>query len=115
MKHLILLSLISAICACSLVKTREEVKVEQKAIAAEEEPAPIDDSVINDSLAELGVDPDGKNPNATPQPGSADEASDEATSIEPSEVASTENTPPSAAKIKKSKKKPVKKTKSKTR
>ena len=57
MKHLILLSLLSLVCACSLVKTREEVKVEQKAIAAEEEPGPIEDSVINDSLAELGVDP----------------------------------------------------------
>ena len=102
MKHLILFSLLSFICACSLVKTREEVKVEQKAIAAEEEPGPIEDSVIYDSLAEMGVDPDGKSTNAE----------DEAASMEPAESAEPAGVAKSA---KKKKKKPVKKTQSTTR
>ena len=101
MKHLILLSLLSLVCACSLVKTREEVKVEQKAIAAEEEPGPIEDSVINDSLAELGVDPEGKASNATPEPGSDDDTGEEAASMEPKEVAPA----PKFTKSKKKKKK----------
>jgi hypothetical protein len=117
MKHIILLfSLTSLLCACSLVKTREEVKEEQKAAAAEEEPGPIEDKVINDSLAEMGVDPEGGNPNATPEP-EDDETGKEADAMEPAEVASTVNNvaaePPAAKATAKPKLQKKKKTTSK--
>lgn len=41
-----------------MIKSREEVKEEAKAAAAEEAPEPIDGQAIDDSLAEMGVDPD---------------------------------------------------------
>jgi hypothetical protein len=60
MKFIIALVCLSFVSACSVVKSREEVKEEQKAAAAAEEPEPMDTQAIDDSLAEMGVDPDAK-------------------------------------------------------
>ncbi|HMN67650.1 MAG TPA: hypothetical protein PKC28_03845 [Bdellovibrionales bacterium] len=49
-----------ALSACSTVKTRKQAKAEAETRAAEAEAeymVPIDEKTLNDSLAELGVDP----------------------------------------------------------
>lgn len=60
MKILIALLSVSFLCSCSLVKSREDVKEEQKAAAEADQPEPMDTQAIDDSLAEMGVDPDAK-------------------------------------------------------
>ena len=71
MKFIIALVCISFVSACSLVKSRDEVKEEQKAAAQAEEPEPMDTQAIDDSLSEMGVDPDAKAADAkkVPEPG----------------------------------------------
>ena len=72
MKFIIALVCISFLGACSLVKSREDVKEEQKAAAQADEPEPMDTQAIDDSLAEMGVDPDAKAADAkkVPEPDS---------------------------------------------